>query len=185
MTGGTVCGSHGGRLPRVRAAAQRNQVETEARAKAAKTLTAQGVSGADLNPVEALFDIAAEIITFKQTVNGMLAELQASNWRRDHRAGEQVNSLVTIFERSLDRTAKILVELNRLGLEDRRVRIAERDLALVGNALLTALDRAGISGQQRTEVIGYLQDELHAAQVAEDRRPAIVNNPGDRRRKAL
>jgi hypothetical protein len=180
--GGMVCNAagHGGTLPVVKAAAHRRLVEAEAKAKASKALATAGGDPDDLDPVLALLGIAQEVLAFKHQVNGMLAEVNATDWRRDHRAGEQIHSLVTLMERSLDRSAKVLIEINRLGLENRRVRIAEREITAVGNALLSALDRAGIGGSQRSAVIGYLQDELHAAQAAEDSRPALVHNPAER-----
>ena len=108
--------------------------------------------------------------------------MAATDWRRDHRAGEQIHAYVTLFERSLDRSAKILVELNKLGLEERRVRIAEREIVLVGNALMAALDRAGLDGETRRAIGGYLADELTKAQAAEDARAARPNYPGERSR---
>ena len=73
--GSTVCNApgHGGSLPVVKAAAKRRLAQAEAQAKVTKLAEANGISGADLNPVEALFDLAAEIMSWQRTVNGLLA----------------------------------------------------------------------------------------------------------------
>ena len=184
IRGASVCSApgHGGSLPVVKQAAARRVAQAEAHAEVAKLASANGISGRDLDPVEALFDIAAEILTWQRTVNNLLTEISATDWRRDHRAGEQIHAYVTLFERSLDRSAKILVELNKLGLEERRIRIAEREIALVGQALTAALDRAGIDGGTRRVISGYLADELNKAQAAEDARAASPNNSRERTR---
>ena len=158
-----VCYQHGAATPQAQRRIRERLAEAEVHAQAVKAVAANGgVTGADLNPVEALFDIAAEIVNFQRAANGMLAELSDADWRRDHRAGEQIHGIVTIFERSLDRAAKILVELNKLGLEERRVRVQEREVAMLNRALENILDRLELTPDQLSRSDTIVIEELEA-----------------------
>ncbi|MFF0862342.1 hypothetical protein ACFYUV_11360 [Nonomuraea sp. NPDC003560] len=88
------------------------------------------------DPVGALLRLASEIAAFKEFVAGRVAELRANDWRfTDHKGAEQLRAELALYERALDRTARVLVEINRLGLEERALRNAERVTARQGEQI--------------------------------------------------
>lgn len=183
-----MCVTHGGSIRRVKAAAARRLAEAEANAKAAKALAVHGGPASDLEPVTALLAVAQQILAFSQVVNEMLAEVRATDWRRDHRAGEQIHALVPLFERSLDRAARVLVDINRLGLEEKRIRITQGQVILLNEALKAILRRLELDERQQLVAGQIVSEELRAisdseaAKAAMAERAGRAHNFGDRRR---
>jgi len=160
-----VCHWHGARSPQ----AERKAAERLAEAKAAKTAArwSEGRNPADLNPVDELLKVAGKIVAFQEAIEGMLAELPEGEWRRDHRAGEQLHALVSLFERSLDRCAKVLVDVNKLNLEEQRVRIMDREAMVIVSLVKAILGRLQLSPEQRKLASSVVPDEMRAVAARE------------------
>ncbi|MDP9091840.1 MAG: hypothetical protein M3N95_02585 [Actinomycetota bacterium] len=88
-------------------------------------------------------DNAAQWMRVCKTMVGGLDEVRY----KSAGAGEQLRAEVALFERSMERVAKIHADVVRLGIEDRLVKITERQNAQVVAAIESALDEvAGALG---------------------------------------
>lgn len=158
MKGSKVCHAHGGRAKQVKAAAKRRILEQETRRAAAAWIA--GTEPID-SPLEALLEVAREITGFKDYLAGRVEELRES-WRYRSDGGEQLRAEVALYERALDRTAKVLVDINRLGLDERRQALAEQQGALIASAMLRVLDALDLTPDQQARAVDVMPRELRA-----------------------
>lgn len=130
--GARVCSMHGGRAPQVAAAARARAVEAEA----VRQLAAEGYAPA-VDAVAELLSLAAEVTALKDVLRGRVADLSDP-------------ALVAVYERALDRVERVLTGMLHLDLEARRVSLAERDAAMVWEAIEAGL--AAIGASDRSEL---------------------------------
>lgn len=142
MRGQLVCRYHGGAAPQNRAAAERRLAEAETREVLAKSLR-------EARPMAGIGDVYDELLavggvarTWRQVLQGRVEELKTYGY--DSNLGtEQLKTDVALFERALERSAKIGEALARLNLEERRTALDERlagQLATCVTAILSDLD---------------------------------------------
>lgn len=94
----------------------------------------------DFNPFEALLDVAQEQLAFKEVCKAKLIKLREDEWRWDSdRTGEQLRSEVALYERAIQRCTDTLIRISRLNLEERLLRIAERQAAIIEMAIIRTL----------------------------------------------
>lgn len=165
------CKLHGGATRNQATAAQRRQIEDEARRILADLGTAEPVA----NPLLALQQLAGEVLAFKDALRSLVEKL--TNVRYDGPIGEQIRGEVVVYERALDRCGRLLAEIARLNIDARMVeigtRIAEAQGVIVVQALSAALDAAGVTGQARALAGAALARELrkHRAEESEADEP--------------
>jgi hypothetical protein len=113
------CGFHGGASGQALSAAKRREVE----AQASVSLLKSGYSplGADTSPVEALMDVAGQCLALRTILADRVSELQSLTVT-DRSGAELARGILQAFERSLDRCSNVLIQINRLGLEERKFR---------------------------------------------------------------
>ncbi len=159
VRGATVCVAHGGRAPQVKAAAARRVAEAEVTAAAERYARTAGPVD---DPLSALLAVAGEITGFKDYLAARVAELRAESWRYAGATAEQLRAEVGLYERALDRTARVLVDINRLGLEERRTALAESQGALIAGAMLRVLDALNLTAEQQAAAVEVMPRELRA-----------------------
>lgn len=149
----TVCHYHGAPLPQVQAAAERRTPEAKARAYLEKNgyepLT---------DPVKVLADLAGEAVAMKDYFRSQIDQL-----RYEHRAGEQLRAEVALYERAMDRCVKVLTDIMRLGIAERRARIEEAQAVMMLQIFNTVLGRMDLPAQKRALAMQIIQEELTAA----------------------
>jgi hypothetical protein len=92
------------------------------------------------NPFEALLEVAAEMKAFKERIGARVATLHVEEWRYSGtRIGEQLRSEIVVYERSMERLATTLVRIARLNIEERMMRITERQAEIIETAMMEAL----------------------------------------------
>lgn len=129
IKGGTVCATHGGTTPVVRAAAQRRLIEAEADAM---------ISRMDIGPVEnpllELKKLAGRVLAWERLFEEKRQSI--SEWRYKSDSGEQLRAEVAVVERAMDRCANVLVAIAKLNLDERLVQLEESKAALVEQLVL-------------------------------------------------
>jgi hypothetical protein len=134
MVGQLVCHAHGGRTPRGLAGGARRVAE----AKASKALIA---AVGDTEPLASLGDVYDEMLAVAGIARawGLLLQERVPKLKdlgyETQYAGTQRRADVILFERALDRSAKIAEAVARLNLEERKVALDER----TAGQLLTAI----------------------------------------------
>lgn len=160
IDGGTVCATHGGRAPQVRAAAERRLLAQAVEADAKAILAQEGLGPIE-DPLQALAELASQARALMLAAGARVNAL--SSVRYESVTGtEQLRSEMAILERAMDRTGRFLEVLQRLDYEGQRVRLAEDQGALVWDAVQRILDALGLTKEQRDLVPDVVQREFLA-----------------------
>lgn len=112
------------------------------------------------DPVEELGKVAAEIIAFKDAVGLIVGRLEAMSY--EHAQGEQLKAEVAVYERALDRSARTLESIIKLGLGERRAKIEEAKIVIVLAAINTAFAQIDLPAAEKKKAIEIFQRELSA-----------------------
>jgi hypothetical protein len=154
IKGGAVCRAHGGGSSRVKAAAARRTVE----ARAARAVQAEAdavlAHHADRpveNPLDGLARLATEVTAFKDALAARVNALERIRFE-DMKGTEQLRAEVTLYERALDRTAKLLETMVRLDFEKRMVALSEAQAGLVEQVIRGVLQDLDLSSEQAEKV---------------------------------
>lgn len=158
IRGGTVCASHGGRAPAVRAAAGRRLAEQEATREVALLTDAQGpLSLPDV--YREMLTTAGTAVAWQRVLRERVESLDGFS-STSGMGAEQVRADVILFERAMDRTAKVLELIARLDLDARIAQISEVQGEQVARVLRSALDTGNLSREQHSVVTSALAVEL-------------------------
>lgn len=142
VKGANVCRMHGGAAPAVRAAASRRLAEVEAvREVEGRVLTRAPMTLRDV--YDELLRTAALAVEWRNLAEAKVAELSSWRYTASSSGAEQLRAEVALFERAMDRAAKVAEMITRLDLDARVSGLTRRDgqiLAGVIEAVLTGLD---------------------------------------------
>lgn len=142
--GAVVCSFHGGKTPIALEKARERVVEQRAR----KVLADLGENPAPLgNPLVALEDVARRMIALTEVTGDLVADLKAIRYATD--GGEQTRAELAVYVRVLKDTADVLEKINRLDLDGQLNRIRAAQAGWVLEAVMGALDAAGVEGEKR------------------------------------
>jgi hypothetical protein len=93
------------------------------------------------NPLEELGSLVSEVLVYKDYCAMQVAKLRGDE-RYEGRGGEQLRAEVALYERSLDRAGRMLIEWSRLDIDERLMKIEEAKamaiLEVIRRALLAA-----------------------------------------------
>lgn len=134
------CKLHGGSTPSHQIGAHLAVVEREA----GELLARLGKPEPLGHPVEELLARGAECRARQQVLRQRVAELSALA-AFDTSGTERERAAVVLYERSLDRLGKLLVDLARLDLDARMIRLSEQQTAVLGSVLCAVMDDLGVS----------------------------------------
>lgn len=161
MKGGKVCSAHGGKAPQVMAVAKRREAEAQARRRFARRYAEQGIPDFE-DAVTELERVIAETIALKDVAREAFDQL-AGDIRYEHdKGGEQLRAEVAFYERMLDSTGKKLIEYERLGISERKVRLAEAQAQMLVMVIRNILERLGLNQRQKNIAGVIVAEELRA-----------------------
>jgi hypothetical protein len=136
MRGGTRCRNHGGASPQAKAKAADNLAVTRAERFADRYLRKIEIVPVT-NPLEELAKLAGIAVAWQQVMQKLVDDLDQLRYRAIDT--EQVRGEVLLFERSMDRAASVLAMMAKLDIENRLVKITDRQAEAVEKALLAAM----------------------------------------------
>lgn len=157
MVGSTVCVAHGGAAPQVRAKAAQNI----AAAKATRALEGLKDYEAITDPIERLQLLAGRAERFMAIVGARVEELTSMRYRTE---SEQLRAEVGVYERAIASTGKLLVDLARLNLDERAVRLQEAQVMILTTALAEALTEEGLPAERRQAITARVAELVTAAE---------------------
>lgn len=146
MRGQSVCRKHGGAAPQSKAAAVRRQVEVEAR----QVLAELGVPAVE-DPLAQLLRLAGEVLAWQRATAALVNGLEDGIRYRGANGAEQLRAEIALYERSMDRAIQVLAAIARLNIDERLVRVTERQADALVGAVNAALEAAGIHGGEQAE----------------------------------
>lgn len=127
------CKLHGGNTKAHRSAADVRQVETGAR----RALADLGVTTPVTDPLLELQRLAGEIVAFKDALRSMVERLNSV--RYDGPVGEQIRGEIVVYERAMDRAARVLRDMASLKIDERLVQIQSRISETQGHAIAAVI----------------------------------------------
>jgi len=113
------------------------------------------------NPLDELSYLVSEVLTYKDYCAMQVAKLRGDE-RYEGRGGEQLRAEVALYERSLDRAGKMLVEWSRLNIDERLARIEEAKAAAILEVIRRALMAAELDEDTRKIAENLAIKELKA-----------------------
>lgn len=158
---------HGGASPQALRAAARRQ----ANAIAVQTYDAdhEAILAAEgLEPIgDPLIELGKLAAASKHLMDALGARVNALDALRftDAKGTEQLASEVSLYERAMDRTARLLQLLVAAGFEERRVKVDEQTAAQFTAVLNAVLSRLDLAPEVRATVPGIVVEELKALEA--------------------
>lgn len=146
--GAVACRNHGGASPQAQRKAAERVVEERA-ATVFASLADRTVPVED--PFAALSQVAGEVLAFKTICGEQLAELREVR-STDAKGVEQVNALVAVFERAMDRAVSTLAAIAKLDIEDRLARVTVAQRQVIVRACLASFGEFGEVGRDPVRV---------------------------------
>lgn len=101
------------------------------------------------NPLIALEDVARRMIALTEVTGNLVADLKSIRYASPDGGGEQTRAELAAYMRILKDTADVLEKINRLDLDGQLNRIKAAQAGWVLEAVMGALDAAGVEGEQR------------------------------------
>lgn len=160
IRGGTVCPSHGGSAPQVRAKAEERVADQEFNKAMRRELARLEVDPVD-DPLTVLSMLAGQALAFKDALAERVNTLQSIRYE-DMRGSEQLRSEVALFERAMDRCERFCSSMAKLNIDERRARVEEKQVELVKHALASALADMGMGPAEQREAMGHVARHLRA-----------------------
>lgn len=153
----TQCASHGN-APQIRAAAKRREIE----AGAMVALSKANIAPLD-DPLQALLDLGAEMIAFKDLLGTQVEQLNAADLTHVDRQGQQfIAAIANSFSQAMKDAGQLLVQINKLDLLTRRTNIAAAEAGMLVEALKRAVycPEANIRYEQGEAILAAVQAEF-------------------------
>jgi hypothetical protein len=113
------------------------------------------------NPLEELSLLVSEVLLYKDYCAAEVSKLRG-DYRYEGRSGEQLRAEVALYERSLDRAGKLLIEWSRLDIDERLTRIEEAKAAMLMEVIRRVLMAAELTDDQRVRAEETAVKELRA-----------------------
>lgn len=145
LQGLTVCYRHGA-TKSAQAKGRRAVADARLDEQLNRLLVGTGASPVD-NPLRALADLAGEMMAFKNGLASLVRKLDVDEIRYKGGAGEQIRAEVVLYERALERTGQLLVNIARLNIDERLAAIEEKQADTVIRAVEAALASVGVRGE--------------------------------------
>lgn len=113
------CKLHGGSTPN-----QKTKADLDRLDQSAKTLLGRMDLVPLDDPIGQLQKLAAEVVAFQEILGNKVEELRT--WTYDDISDkEEVRAIILAYERAMDRTGKLLVDMARLNIEERLAKVTE------------------------------------------------------------
>jgi hypothetical protein len=148
IRGGSVCSTHGGSAPQVRAAADQRLLDRQA----VLALETFGLPR-EVDPHTALLEELHRAAGAVQWLQAVVADLKQSQV-----GGESV--WVKLWAEERDRLVKVAKTCVDVGIEERRVRLAEQAGAQLAAVVRAVLDRLALSSEQQALALTVVPEEF-------------------------
>lgn len=142
-----MCRYHGGAARQVKAKAAERVVAEEARTAFGR-LADHSMPVTD--PLTELTKLAGDVVAWKDFLAGRIETLENLRFE-DAKGSEQIRGELVLFGQALDRCNTVLATVAKLNIDDRLVRISERQAEAVIAAIDAALDAADVPRERRAD----------------------------------
>lgn len=103
------------------------------------------------NPFDSLMQVVTETHDFKELLARKIEAMgeDGEDWRYQDKTGsEQLRSEIALYERALDRTVRCATALSKLNIEERYLKLSERQASMIIYVLRETLKRMDLKERQ-------------------------------------
>ena len=152
------CKLHGGSTRSVSQGATLRLVERESRELFGKLVPTPTPID---NPLAAYAQLAGRVIAWLDLMDSLLDDLRAVGYESEY-VGVQIQAIVQLYERAMDRANTVLGSYARLKIDERLAAITEAQKQAVIRAINAALDEAGLRDEERASATRAAARHLRA-----------------------
>lgn len=160
VPGAEVCVMHGGKAPRVQAHAKAVLATRKLEASAAEILAHEGVEAVE-DPLGDLGKLASSSQALTDALGKRVNALNDLE-HFDLKETPSIKAEVQMYERAMDRTARLLDSLVKHGYSERQIQIQETEALLVAGVIRRVVAGLGLSQEQQTKAQKALAEEFRA-----------------------
>lgn len=168
IKGSTVCNTHGGSAPQVKAAAQRRETARVEEQKALTIIEQYGTIGDPIHPMEVLLHkvwVAHYMERYFAALVQKLADEQAIIDTNFVKLGTQVRAphvFVQLHGEWADRAARYSKDALSANIDERQVRLAESQSRWIADVIRGGLKKLGLPEAEQTKIIEAIATEMNS-----------------------
>lgn len=164
IEGGTVCPTHGGSAPHVKAAAARRLEAARLEADATAALAWLGEK-AITDPLDELGRLATESRALTTALGARVNALRGIT-EYDLKDSPSIKAELQLYERAMDRTHRMLDSLIKAGYMERQMKIAEDEATIISGIMRRVFQQVGMTQAQQRKAGVLLVEEFKALEAA-------------------
>lgn len=104
---------------------------------------------AQTTAIEKMLEALDRVLDFEKATSQLLRGMETSDWRYQDRTGsEQLRSEVTLYERAMDRVARVLKDISRMALDEKKISLGKAQTELMVRILMATIDDLGLGDHQ-------------------------------------
>jgi hypothetical protein len=141
---------------------------------------------AQTTALEKMLEELVHVMEFEDFMRRQVSDMNPSDWRFLDRTGsEQIRSEVVLYERAMDRTARVLQGMSKMALQEKIVSLGKAQTELMIRLLMATLNDLSLDmhhiTRAKTVLLQKLREEAHLGSrvrehvTAELTGPTIVN----------
>lgn len=116
---------------------------------------------AQTTALEKMLEAFDRVLSFEQATATLMRDLDPSDWRYQDRTGsEQLRSEVALYERAMDRTARVLKDISKMALDDKIVSLGKAQTELMVRILTATINELDLDVRQIDQARHVLLDKL-------------------------
>lgn len=113
--------------------------------------------------LEKMLDALERVTAFERYTEKLVANLDSSDWRFLDRTGsEQLRSEVQLYERAMERTARVLKDTSKMAIQEKMVSLGRAQTELMVRVLMGVISDMGMSAKDLDRAKGILLQKLMA-----------------------
>lgn len=161
------CGSHGGAHPAAKEMGERVMRDRVEQHRIRQLMEKHGLeSETELNPLLQLQKLAIETVAMKEYLLEQVTKLTDDELVYSDRLGiENVRQTMQLYERAVERTGRLLVDMGRLDIDNRLAKISERQGDIIATILEKVLSKLNLDDEVREAAKGHLTDEFRRLEL--------------------
>lgn len=123
--------------------------------------------------LEKMLEALERVLEFERFTGQQVAKLDPSDWRYQDRTGsEQTRAEVVLYERAMDRTARVLKDISKMALQEKIVSLGKAQTELMVRLLMATVNDMGLTAEQidraRRILLEKLMSEAHLNSRTQD-----------------
>lgn len=162
-----ICAKHGGGHPVAREMGKRVMENRIERHRLGKLADKYGLD--ELNPLQAMQKLVQEVLMLKEHLYEQIANMDAEDWTYTDRIGvEQARQVFQMYERAVERSSRLLVDLGKLNIDDRLAKVSEKQAEVVAVVMEKVLTAMELDEERRDEAKTLLGQEFRKLELVHD-----------------